>query len=77
MKKATISGRTGYLLTVKAFKQKCNCGNFTDHDGLGYMIKNGEVIISPRKPNWSYWVKPSQCVDIPVDIEHVLWHKKL
>lgn len=77
MADTTIDGHTGDLMTVKEFKECCECGGFLDYDGMGDLVKDGQIV-TPKgaeglMPDWIY---PSKRNTIPDDVTHILWYNK-
>lgn len=75
MADVTIDGNTGYLMTVEEFNNACKSGVFIDYDGFGDVVRDGEII-TPGRPVFPRWVKPSTRWSIPPDATHVLWYDR-
>lgn len=73
----TIDGHCGDLMTVKEFKEACECNALMDYDGMGDLVKDGEIVTpldgDGLMPQWIY---PSECDSIPDGITHILWYNK-
>ncbi len=76
MADTTIDGHTGYLMTVAEFNASCKVGAFIDYDGMGDLVKDGEIVTPKGAEGCPEWVKPSTRRAIPGDVTHILWYNR-
>ena len=72
----TIDGHTGCLMTVAEFNAACEAGAFIDYDGMGDLVKDGEIVTPRAASGCPEWVVPSIRHTIPEGITHVLWYNR-
>lgn len=70
-----VDDSNGKLMTVEEFKNNCESGCLIDYDGMGDLVKDGEIV-TPTEDGWPRWIVPSKRDEIPEDVTHVLWYNR-
>lgn len=76
MIETTIDENTGYLMTVKEFKESCDMGVYIDYDGFGDLVKDGKIVTPLDEDEIPLWIKPSRHHLISADVTHILWYNR-
>ena len=74
--KFTVTGQYGSgpvgeddVYTIDEFRSYCESGLFSDYDGFGEPVREGQA-------DPSIWIEPSRLHEIPADATHIVWYNR-